>query len=298
MDASTQFVPIGQLAIVLGLVSNFNLKDLFAGMDDSLGAGLIPLESILNGNVLMAFGHPFFVLRALEFLGKTDSIPRAECILELSKFRNIRIILECNRLIDELNQKGWTDKNGVHTILFTCELDEEMIRIYHSKEELGIWARSLGIDPSGYLDGDITDDVVSCMHNDFCLHQKLDGVQSASDCVPIIEGTDGKLYLLSIRRAFGPGKANAAYPGGFNDLKKASQDKMAQQVEVEESHSEAAIRELGEEIKGIEIFESENFTRTTWDLPVVRSKWWDPRAKFYPHGMSNGGVLMYIKVRA
>jgi hypothetical protein len=173
-----------------------------------------------------------------------------------------------------------------------------MNRIYHSKEELGIWARSLGIDPSGYLDGDITDDVVSCMHNDFCLHQKLDGVQSASDCVPIIEGTDGKLYLLSIRRAFGPGKANAAYPGGFNDLKKASQDKMAQQVEVEESHSEAAIRELGEEIKGIEIFESENFTRTTWDLPVVRSKWWDPRAKFYPHGMSNGGVLMYIKVRA
>jgi hypothetical protein len=298
MDASRQFVPICQLAIVLGLASNFNLKDLFEGMDDSLGAGLIPLESILDGTVSMAFGHPFFVLRALEFLGKTDLITRGECILELSKFRNIRIILECNRLIDELNQKGWTDKNGVLTTLFTCELDEEMIRIYHSKEELGIWARSLGINPSGYLDGNIDDDVTSCMHNDFCLHQKLDGVQSASDCVPIIEGTDGKLYLLSIRRAFGPGKANAAYPGGFNDLKKASQDKMDQQVEVEESHSEAAIRELGEEIKGIEIFESENFTRTTWDLPVVRSKWWDPRAKFYPHGMSNGGVLMYIKVRA
>jgi hypothetical protein len=192
-----------------------------------------------------------------------------------------------------LNSQGWRNKEGEIVQLFTCELDNEMIRISNSEEDLRILAQSLGINPEGYLTGDISDDIEACMHNDFCLHQKHDGVQSASDRVTIVEYLDGSLGLFSIVRKFGPARNDYAFPGGFNDLKKDFESGNYTQ----EDHHTAAMREGDEEVGGMEVFDNQDyFTRTIYELPVIHSKWWDPRAKFYCHGTSNGGLLEYIRV--
>lgn len=261
------------------------LKELFlSGKDDALRAELINIKEILNGTRKMAFGHPSFLLQAFLILGKLEIIYTIECIVALAKYRNCRIIQACNSLITELNEKGWQDKNGNIVRLIPCEFTSDMVEIINNYDVLQEWAERLGIKSSGYLTGDITSDIESCMHNEFCLHQKLDGINSASDRVTIVEDLDGELYLLSIERAFGPGKNDVAFPGGF--------------VELQENFLQAAMREGSEEVGGIKVFEDEErFTRTICELQIVESKWWDPRAKFYPWGMRNGGLLEFIKVK-
>lgn len=267
-----------------------SLRELvFSGKDDALNAELVNIEEILSGAKRMAFGHPFFLWSALEILrksklGKRKLIKRAECIVALAKYRNCRIINACNNRISELNVRGWCDKNGVAVELLPCKLTSDMEELINNCNILQGWAESLGIDSSGYLTGDISADIEACMHNDFCLHQKHDGINFASDRVTIVEDLDGELYLLSIERKFGPGENDVAFPGGF--------------VELQETFMEAAAREGGEEVGGIHVFEDkEHFERTIRELPVVESKWWDPRVKFYPHGMANGGLFEYIKVK-
>lgn len=262
-----------------------SLRELvFSGKDDALNAELVNIKEILSGAKKMAFGHPFFLLSALEILGKSELVKRAECIVALAKYRNCRIIKACNGRIEQLNVRGWRDKNGVQVELIPCEFTSDMVEVINNCDILQEWAASLGIDSSGYLTGDISADIEACMHNDFCLHQKLDSINSASDRVTIVEDLDGELYLLSIERKFGPGENDVAFPGGF--------------VELQETFMEAAAREGEEEVGGIHVFEDkERFERTICELPIVESKWWDPRAKFYPHGMANGGLFEYLKVK-
>lgn len=261
------------------------LKELFfSGKDDALTVELTNVREILNGTKKMAFGHPSFLLQAFQILGKLEFIPIAECIVALAKYRNCRIIQACNLLIAVENERGWQDNNGNIVPLIPCEFTSDMMEIIMNHDVLQTCATSLGIDSSGYLTGDISSDIEACMHNDFCLHQKLDGINSASDRVTIVEDLDGELYLLTIEREFGPGKNDVAFPGGF--------------VELQENFIQAALRESSEEVEGIQVFEDkELFERTICKLQIVESKWWDPRAKFYPWGMRNGGLLEFIKVK-
>jgi len=277
------FCKINNLKISKAKTTVLNELFLF-GKDDAMRAELINIKEILNGTKKMAFGHPFFLLQAFIILGKLELITTAECIVALAKYRNCRIIQACNSLIAELNERGWHDKNGNIVHLIPCEFTSDMMEAIHNYDVLQECAEKLGIKSSNYLTGDISSDIESCMHNDFCLHQKLDGINSASDRVTIVEDFDGELYLLSVERAFGPGKNDIAFPGGF--------------VELQENFLQAAIREGNEEVEGITVFEDkECFERTIYELQIVESKWWDPRAKFYPYGMRNGGLLEYIKVK-
>ncbi len=274
-------------------ISNYNklraLLKHMKGMDDARGVNIIPLLDILSGKIVKAFGHSSFYPQLLEVFGRLDLLVPTQVITELAIYRNILLIIALNAEYERINSKGGflkTDGNRVE--LHKREITEDMLHIIspENKARLENLCSSLNIDPSGYMQPDLSDDITSCL-TEFCLGSLKDTVTKTTDCVIMIQDLDGELYVLLIERAFGPHRKAYAFPGGFVDIKNG----------VEETFVEAGNRELGEEISGAEnLYDTTYFQKRNVSLQVFTGMTWDARHQFGLHGTQNGGVGVLIQI--
>jgi hypothetical protein len=232
---------------------------------DAANIYCIPAHKVANGEVVMPFRHPEF---AMAYYKDRDPefYKRFELIAYFSKCRNHRIMKKINKILET------TEGKKQFTITPEMEKEDEQYETYRAK------AISLGVNPQKYSDIDTDDDDIEQSTNSWCLNQQsMRG--KASDNIVIIKDLDDVDWFVLIERQFGPGRAQAAWAGGF--------------VDNEETFTEAALREKDEETT-IEFNEKNNvtFTVTTTELPVIVSNDWDIRAKFV-EGMENGAVVTH-----
>ena len=230
---------------------------------DAANIYCIPAHKIANGEVAMPFRHAEFA--AVYYKDHDPEFyKRFELIAYFSKYRNHRIMKKINKILET--------KEGKKLFTITPEMEAEDEQ-YETKRATAI---SLGVNPQKYIDTDTDTDDVEQSTNAWCLNQQtMRG--KASDNIVIITDLDKVDWFVLIERQFGPGRAQAAWAGGF--------------VDNDETFTEAALREKDEETE-IEFDEDVEFTVTTTELHVIVSNDWDPRAKFV-EGMENGAVVTH-----
>ena len=228
--------------------------------DDARNVHCFRVTDVASGKVPMPFRHPEFAkayYRSNELL-----FPQFDIVCKFAQIRNHRVMRKCNEIIAQHDSK----KQFVLTQEMT-ELDASLITLVER-------ARTLGVDPSRYLDESTdADDVEQCT-NSWCLNQNTTRGK-ASDNIIVITDLDGVNWFVLIERQNGPGRAQAAWAGGF--------------VDKGESFTDAAKREKDEEV-GMTI----TVVPTITELPVIISNDWDPRAKFV-EGMENGAVVTHYR---
>lgn len=274
-----------------------SLNENLYGKDDALKACLTPFEEILNGETPIAFNHIVYVKNAIEMLCSEYSndqkylrylkklLRQAELIYSLSVYRNYQIIkgvndkfTRLNMEIDAKNERN-SEMNLVRLKLMT--VTQEMIFIENNIDQIIQSAIIMGINYERYINVE-EDDVEQCS-NGFCQNQ-LDKPGKASDAVIVIKnGPNGRLYLLSIKRANGPGRNNIALPGGFLDF--------CEKTNAIESFQNASIRELNEEVGGINVLLSIPAKVLKLIVEQFHSLSWDPRGRF-PEGMYLGAIIV------
>jgi hypothetical protein len=232
--------------------------------DDARNVFTIPVIKVANGDVAMPFRHPEF---ALAYYASRDEILRAkfELICSFARIRNHRVMRKCNSIIATLVDKKQFE--------FTPEMDvlDQKLSIFIEK------AKVFGVNPYLYLDETTDEDDVAQCTNSWCLNQNPTPGK-ASDNIIIITDLDNIDWFVLIERQNGPGRAQAAWAGGF--------------VDKDETFVQAAIREQDEEVQMELSGAGVNVATTQTELPVIKSKDWDPRAKFV-EGMENGAVVTH-----
>lgn len=237
--------------------------------DDARNVYTIRVTDVANGNVAMPFRHPEF---ALAYYASRDPVLRAkfELICAFARIRNHRLMYKCNIVIGQNDGKK------------KFEITQEMRDLDSSLPHLADQAMKLGVNPYLYLDESTDDDDVAQCTNSWCLTQNP-APGKASDNIIIITDLDGVDWFVLIERQNGPGRAQAAWAGGF--------------VDKDETFAAAALREQDEEV-GMDLPSSgATITTTITELPVIVSKDWDPRAKFV-EGMENGAVVTHHVFKA
>ena len=226
--------------------------------DDAQNVHCFRVTDVATGKVPMPFRHPEFA-KAYYQTNKA-LVPMFELICKFAQIRNHRVMRKCNEVIAQHDDK----KQFI--------LTQEMVDLDASLPTLKELARTLGIDHSRYLDESTdVDDVKQCT-NLWCLNQNTTRGK-ASDNIIVITDLNGVDWFVLIERQNGPGRAQAAWAGGF--------------VDKNESFTYAAKREKDEEV-GMTI----NVVPIITELPVIISNDWDPRAKFV-EGMENGAVVTH-----
>jgi hypothetical protein len=253
------------------------IPELSAG-DDATGAFYIPIETLFT-EVPLAFMHAAHYEDLFKKMYANSGeekynlyATKFSWLAELSKLRNIRVAEKINIRLEELGQANSKSYRPVSTSGNYADL----LASHGDFAE----ARALGLNIDMYFN-EINDDaeVAGCT-NDWCLDQKEESGKAA-DSISLLIDKDGILWTVLIRRGFAPGIGNLAIAGGFLDKK--LNGKM-------ESYTEAAIRELREEIKGLTFNE---ITPLIIELTEKHIIDWDPRPKF--NGMLVGGVAkVYI----
>lgn len=230
---------------------------------DAANVYCIPVHKVANGEVAMPFRHAEF---ATVYYKDRDPefYKRFELIAYFSKYRNHRIMKKINKILEK------TEGKKLFTITPEMEAEDEKLGLNL------IFAVSMGINPHKYMDTDTDADDVEQSTNAWCLNQQTTRGK-ASDNIVIITDLDGVDWFILIQRQFGPGRAQAAWAGGF--------------VDNDETFTEAAKREKDEETE-IEFDGDVNFTVTTTELEVIISNDWDVRAKFV-EGMENGALVTH-----
>lgn len=246
-----------------------------AAKSDAAAVTTVRVSDLANGKLRMAFMHPKFLWKYYEGKGKTILAQQFELVTFLAEWRNLRLIRKINPILAE-NEK----------ILF--RITERMLEMESLLPEILIKCEKLGVDPSRYMCEDADqDDVEQCTdgpnHEDkrtrdfnfaqLCIPFK------ASDILSIIKDKDGIDVIVVIKRQFGPGRGDFAYPGGG--------------VELGETHSQAAAREGEEEVENN--IKDLGFTITKKTLDVISSNFWDPRGRF-AIGTENGADVFEINV--
>lgn len=231
--------------------------------DDAVHVGCYRVTDVASGKIAMPFRHAEFA-KAYYSSFNDKLYGQFTLIGYFSQIRNHRVMRKCNEVI--LKHEGKK--------LFT--LTEEMNELDARLPEFLELARSIGVDPSLYLD-DATDidDVEQCT-NSWCLNQNPTRGK-ASDNIIVITDLDGIDWFVLIERQNGPGRAQKAWAGGF--------------VDKGETFAQAALREGSEEV-GMDM--TGTFTTTVTELPVIISNDWDPRAKFV-EGMENGATVTHYR---
>jgi len=235
--------------------------------DDAKNVYTVPVTKIANGSVAMPFRHPEF---ALAYYKSTNDTLRKqfEIICQLARIRNHRIMRKCNNIISCMNGKKQFE--------FTYEMNE----LDKQCSKIILDSYECGVSPYIYLDETTDDDDVSQCTNLWCMEQNLTPGK-ASDNIIIITDLDNVDWFVVIERQHGPGRSQVAWAGGF--------------VDKNETFVDAALREKNEEID-INIATDTNSNVTiktiTTELPVIKSKDWDPRARFV-EGMENGAVVTH-----
>jgi ADP-ribose pyrophosphatase YjhB (NUDIX family) len=233
--------------------------------DDARNVHCFKAKDIASGLIPMPFRHPEFAKLYYKTINHV-MYTKFSLISLFAQIRNHRVMRKCNEVIAK--------HEGKKLFTFTPEMNELDSRL----SELIIQAKDLEIDPSIYLDESTdADDVEQCT-NSWCLNQNTTRGK-ASDNIIVITDLDDIDWFVLIERQFGPGRAQAAWAGGF--------------VDKDETFTEAAAREKNEEV-GMDVSGNNNIkmTTTTTELPVIISNNWDPRAKFV-EGMENGAVVTH-----
>jgi hypothetical protein len=232
---------------------------------DAANIYCIAAHHVASGEVAMPFRHAEF---ATSYYKDRDPEfhKRFELIAYFSKYRNHRIMKKINKILEKIEGKKQ------FTITPEMETEDEQ---YETKRAKAI---SLGVNPHKYIDTYTDHDDIEQSTNAWCLNQQtMRG--KASDNIVIITDLDKVDWFVLIERQFGPGRAQAAWAGGF--------------VDNNETFTETALREKDEETT-IE-FNGKNDVKIvveTLELPVIISNDWDVRAKFV-EGMENGGVVTH-----
>lgn len=244
-------------------LGGLNLKLL--AKDDAKNVFCIPVSKIASGDVAMPFRHPEFA-REYYASRKLDIATQLELICAFARIRNHRVMRKCNIEIAK--------HDGKKLFEFSAEMNEFDASLPSLLEK----AKIFGVNPFLYLDETTDDDDVAQCTNSWCLNQNaVPG--KASDNIIIISDLDGVDWLILIERQNGPGRAQAAWAGGF--------------VDKNETFTDAALREKGEEVDiNMSVYGTVKYTTTVTELPVIVSKDWDPRAKFV-EGMENGAVVTH-----
>ena len=258
-------------------ISNMSLKAGFPNLggkhlklvakDDARNVHCFRASDVASGLIPMPFRHPEFA--KLYYKAIDTTLYAMFCLISLfAQIRNHRVMRKCNEVIAKHEGKK----------LFT--ITPEMDGLDSSLPELVEQAKALGVDPAVYLDESTdADDVEQCT-NSWCLNQNA-ARGKASDNIIVITDLDGVDWFVLIERQNGPGRAQAAWAGGF--------------VDKDETFTEAALREKDEEV-GMDVSGTVNgnvtMSTTITELPIIISNNWDPRAKFV-EGMENGAVVTH-----
>jgi hypothetical protein len=253
-----------------------NIIKTLEARDDAVSVGLVDIEDILSGRVLMAFTHVQFLLDMFKYFEELNTLAlRAELVLQCSIYRNVMIINGVNDIFHKINTTRIT-KN-----LILKKVTPEMEHIYNNLDLLKERGEMLNVDITGYTTHteSIDKDIEDCSNS--WNQEQINSQGKAVDCVILIKDIDDTLFLLSIVRGFGPGKDNIAFPGGFVDA-------------TDRNLKESAIRELEEET-GLSNLNIDKTTKISMDLPTHESHSWDPRGKF-PLGMIVGGFGIFYKI--
>jgi hypothetical protein len=232
--------------------------------DDARYVFTIRVKDVATGNVAMPFRHPEFARR---YYASRDPVlyTQFEMVCAFARIRNHRLMQKCNVVIGQNEGKK------------QFEITQEMRDFDACLPQLVEKALTLGVNPYLYLDESTDDDDVTQCTNSWCLNQNA-AATKASDNVIIITDLDGVEWLVLFERYNGPGRAQAAWAGGF--------------VDPNETFAAAALREKSEEVEMDLPCDGVTFTTTVTVLPVIVSKDWDPRAKFV-EGMENGATVTH-----
>jgi hypothetical protein len=274
-------------------------------------------------------GHNSEMIELVMNYEKEREYNRMNVLIEISMYRNIILMLRLNEKIHMVNKKlgdllsqkitkEQLDTNDTidkivlellnKSIFYVTpkEITPKMIEIIQKKETFLHEKLNNNINLEKYISFDnnelshvksiyydkvnyngnqeiekcIEKDVNDCF-NTWCLTQ-LETPGEATDNVILIRQND-KIYLLSIIRENGPGCNNVAYPGGFVDVKNSGE---------KETDLECGSRELIEET-GIDDSKLKcikfQILQKNYDL-------WDPRPRFYKHGMNVSANVIVIDV--
>ena len=235
----------------------------FMARDDARHVYCIEIEKVANGSVAMPFRHAEFLLEYIKIY-KPQLVEKLELICKFSQIRNHRLMRKNNFVISQYEGKKQFD------------LTPEMRELDNNTSELIYQATKIGLNPYLYLNEETDEDDVEQCTNSWCLNQNPHPGK-ASDNIIIITDLDKTDWLVLIERQNGPGRAQAAWAGGF--------------VDKDETFYQAALRE-GDQETEITFESNTNYTTTIKELPVIKSKDWDPRAKFV-EGMENGAVVTH-----
>ncbi len=225
----------------------------------------IPADKIACGEVAMPFRHAEFAAEYYKTRNE-DFYKRFELIAYFSRYRNHRLMKKINVILKENNKKEFA---------ITSDMEDADAQI----EFKCAYAKSIGVNPYRYIDVSTDLDDVEQSTNAWCLNQQTTRGK-ASDNIVIITDLDKVDWFILIERKNGPGRAQAAWAGGF--------------VDPGETFTQAALREKDEETS-IDISDEKDsikFTVSITELPVIISNDWDPRAKFV-EGMENGAVVSH-----
>ncbi len=238
--------------------------------DDAKHVYCIEMENIVNGKVAMPFRHAEFLreyLKSNTYYKYQNLVPYIDLICKFSRIRNHRLMRKINNVIAQ--------HEGKKQFTFT----QEMMDLDEQLENLIEEANRRMVDYSLYLNEETDEDDVEQCTNSWCLNQNQTPGKAADNII-VITDLDQKDWLVLIERQNGPGRAQAAWAGGF--------------VDKDESFTQTAIRE-GDEETEVTFKCSTTGTSvctTTTELPVIKSLDWDPRAKFV-EGMENGAVVTH-----
>jgi hypothetical protein len=240
--------------------------------DDAQSVHCFRAVDIATGKVAMPFRHPEFASEYYKSRNDSAGIlmqMQFKIISIFAQLRNIRLMKKCN--VEIAKHPG----KRLFTIYEYMEILEKHASLYMQLTE------DVNVDPSLYIDESTdADDIEQCT-NSWCLDQKV-GRGKAADNIVIITDIDNVDWFVLIVRKNGPGRAQAAWAGGF--------------VNTNETFVQAAEREMSEEVD-VTINTSLNeiiVEQTSTVLPVIVSNDWDPRAKFVD-GMENGATVTHYK---
>lgn len=250
------------------------------GKDDAQMAFYVPIARILDGRIPLAFAHAAHLLATYDELHRKypknelfeEYIDKLKLIVALSLHRNNRLMRKINARLTEINRTipSNQEKKTLHTIEEIKEDDERLLISSCEQNK---------INHLTYFNEEYDEDEVQGCTNEFCLNQR-DEPGHASDAVRIIIDSDCIHWIVLIVRNFAPGRGNLALAGGFLDS-------------ITELYSEAATRELDEEVGGLNWLTLSYSIK--FDLPEQKIPGWDIRASFAKYGMIVGGnAIIYL----
>jgi hypothetical protein len=258
--------------------------------DDAVNAFFLPVNYIKFGCISMPFLHILFLQKFFE--GRCEITSRyLSIIADLTRLRQLALIRKINEVLVSKGAKP-------HPIT------KEQIELEKNKDAIIETALKIGISIDRYMNVDQDD--IDQSTNDWNLKQN-ESAGSAADFILVIQDVDGEYFVAVIERAFGPGRGEAAWPGGFVD----KVDLFMEQFNSSLTFANAAERENSEETSHTLLANSSvSVTSEEGVFPVFISPFtegmkledgqigeighWDVRGKFI-NGMKNGGKWRFVK---